>query len=404
MNATWHESGALSSGVLRICHLGKFYPPAPGGIETHVKALAKAQAELGAEVEVLCVNHAAATGQDISWTHFGRSDDQSNWDEKVLVRRVGRIAGAGRYELCPSLWGALRRVARTAHVIHVHAPNATMFVALLGRRLKGRLVVTHHSDILRFPSLARAFTPIERRVLDRAALVLSDSEQYIVGSPVLRSVAHKVRALPLGLDLAPYLDPAEDSERFAKELIERHGAPLWLSVGRLVPYKGLAFAIRALERVPGKLIIVGDGPLKDSLRALTAELGLTERVVWLNRLNDAQLVGAYRAARALWFPSIERSEAFGLVQVEAMASGCPVINTFVPGSAVSWVSQHEVSGLSVPHSDSSALAFAARRLLDDEPLRQRLSKGARERAQAEFTAELMARRSLELYQGVLVRP
>src|SRR5690606_13601084 len=105
--------------------------------------------------------------------------------------------------------------------------------------------------------LARAFETVERRVLDRAALVLSDSEQYVAGSKVLRSIEHKVRTLPLGLELSPYLAPAPESEAFARELLHQHGGPLWLAVGRLVPYKGLDVAVRALASVPGKLVIVG---------------------------------------------------------------------------------------------------------------------------------------------------
>lgn len=401
MDATRLEAVEPSRSGLRVCHLGKFYPPAPGGIESHVRALAKGQTELGAEVEVVCVNHRAHGGEDISWTHFGRSGDEASWDERVLVHRVGRVAGAGRFEVCPSLHPTLRRTLGRADIVHVHTPNVTMFLALLVHRFRARLVVTHHSDILRFPSLARAFETVERRVLDRAALVLSDSEQYVAGSKVLRSIEHKVRTLPLGLELSPYLAPAPESEAFARELLHQHGGPLWLAVGRLVPYKGLDVAVRALASVPGKLVIVGTGPHEGALRGLARALGLAARIVWLQRLSEAQLVGAYLAARALWFPSVERSEAFGLVQVEAMASGCPVINTFVPHSGVSWVSLDGVSGLTVPPSDADALANAAQRLLDDEGLRARLSQGAQSRAQAEFSSELMAKRSLELYRSVL---
>jgi rhamnosyl/mannosyltransferase len=120
-------------------------------------------------------------------------------------------------------------------------------------------------------------------------------------------------------------------------------------------------------------------------------------VDWLGHVEPDRLVGAYRAATALWFPSNARSEGFGLVQVEAMASGCPVINTSVPHSGVSWVSRDGESGLTIPVGDSEALAAASRRFLDEPELRDQLCSVAVARARCEFDDGVMARRSLELY-------
>jgi rhamnosyl/mannosyltransferase len=148
-------------------------------------------------------------------------------------------------------------------------------------------------------------------------------------------------------------------------------------------------------------MIVGEGPLRSELGALAENLGVADRVIWQGRLDDEELIGAYHAAAALWFPSNARSEAFGLVQLEAMACGCPVINTQIAGSGVAWVSPHEVSGLTIPVNDHEALARAANRLLDEPGLRERLSRQARERASTEFGDDRMARRTLEVYERVL---
>ena len=172
-------------------------------------------------------------------------------------------------------------------------------------------------------------------------------------------------------------------------------------MGRLVYYKGLATAIDALKSVRGRLMIVGRGPLERDLRARAADRGVAERIEWAGHLDDDALVGAYRAATALWFPSNARSEGFGLVQVEAMASGCPVINTAIPHSGVSWVSRDGESGLTIPLEDPASLAAASRRLLDEPGLRDRLSAQAVERAHSEFDHRVMARRSLELYEKAL---
>src|SRR5439155_27360750 len=115
---------------------------------------------------------------------------------------------------------------------------------------------------------------------------------------------------------------------------------------------------RALARVPGRLLVIGEGPALAGLRRLAAARGVADRVVWRGHVGEDELVGAYHAATALWFPSNARSEGFGLVQVEAMASGCPVINTAVPASGVAWVCRHEETGLTVPVGDAAALAAA----------------------------------------------
>ena len=128
-----------------------------------------------------------------------------------------------------------------------------------------------------------------------------------------------------------------------------------------------------------------------------ARLDLDDRARFLGEVpRDEDLVACYLAADAFWFPSNARSETYGLVQVEAMASGCPVINAAIPHSGVPWVSRHEETGLTVPVDDPAAFAAAARRLLEEPGLRDRLAAGARARAIAEFQCATMGRRSLAL--------
>lgn len=390
---------------LRICHLGKFYPPATGGVETHVRTLAQAQAALGADVRVLCVNHADARGRDVTWSATAITPTVREADGRVGVTRSGRILSIKRFDVCPSLPALLVRdlFAHRFDVVHVHAPNPTMFAALAAIPLPGALVVTHHSDIVAQQRLRIAFAPLERFLLDRATLVFSDSDDYVGGSPALLRIREKVRTLPLGIDLRPFLSPSERARAHAVELRSRHPGPLFLCVGRLVYYKGLTTAIDALAHCDGTLMIVGEGPLEGELRAHAERRGVAARVVFAGRLDADELVGALHAATAFWFPSNARSEAYGLAQVEALASGCPVVNTRVPFSGVSWVSLDGVSGLTVDVGDAAALGAAARRLADDAGLRAKLSCGARERARGEFDARVMAERSLELYREALER-
>lgn len=386
---------------MKVVHLGKYYPPASGGIETHTRTLAVAQAALGADVRVVVVNHAAADGRDVTFDAFSRTPDATDSDGPVRVYRAGKRGSVARLDLTPTLPAILRRVLRDPpDVWHLQAPNVTMMLAVLANRRIRPLVVTHHSDIVRQRVLRHLVRPVEAAVYRRAARLLSDSPPYVEGSEVLRRFRPKVESLPLGLDLAPYLDPSPAAVAHAEHLRKRHPGPIWLSVGRLVYYKALDVALRALTEVPGTLVVIGTGPMEERWRRQAAELGVADRVAWRGRASGDELVGAYHAAAALWFPSNARSEAYGLVQVEAMASGCPVVNAAVPHSGVAWVCRHGEAGLTVPTDDAAAFAAASRRLLEEPGLRDRLASEARRQAVERFDHLTMAEHSLAIYRGV----
>ncbi len=386
---------------MRVCHLGKYYPPAPGGMESHVRTLAQAQAALGVNVQVICVNHAGRDDGARAAVPFPTATLQE-MDGLIPVTRVGRSSSVARLDICADLPQVIRglRNARL-DILHVHTPNPAMLLALALLRRVPRLVITHHSDIIKQKLLRWALKPFEWAIYGKACKVLATSTAYATGSPLLQRCQSRVEALPLGVELAPYLRPSASALAYAAHLRARHGWPIWLAVGRLVYYKGLHVALEALTRVPGTLLIIGTGPLQAQLRHRANELGVADRVVWEGYVSPEQLVGAYHAATAFWFPSNARSEGFGLVQVEAMASGCPVINTTIPASGVSFVSLHEKTGLTIPVNDSVALADAAHRLLSQPGLRDQLGGAALARACQEFDHRTMAKRSLEIYQRAL---
>ncbi|WGV28998.1 glycosyltransferase [Halotia branconii] len=380
----------------RIIHLSKYYPPDRGGIETHVQTLARSQAALGAEVHVICVNAFDQHG------HFSnRTQTVNETDCNVQVTRLGRFLSFARFDFCPKVLSNLCRLLNEPNtLLHLHTPNPTMLLALtlLPRRLP--LVITHHSDIIKQRILKYVLRPFEYLVYSQTSRVLTTSSQYIQGSKLLRLYRHKLSILPLGIDFLNYIELNQLAVDFSQYLKAKYGETIWLVVGRLVYYKALHIAIEALTLVPGTLIIIGTGPLEQELKALAKKLGVNDRIVWLGHVSEDELIGAYQAATSLWFPSNVRSEGFGLVQVEAMASGCPVINADIPCSGVPWVSRHEQEGLTVPINDSIALASAAKRLLYEPGLRTKLVIASRKRSEY-FNQETMAQRSFELYEEVL---
>src|SRR5215210_3607178 len=246
--------------AMRICHLGKYYPPAPGGIEAHVRTLAAAQAALGAAVQVVCIRH--DPGPTVVEA-----------DGPVAVVRSRRVAAVAKLDVCPELPATLARVE--ADVLHLHVPNPTMILALLaGGRRTPVVVVTYHSDLIRQRLRGALFRPLERLAYRRVRAILPTSPAYAAGSPFLASYAERLHVLPHGIDLEPYLHPSAADRAEAAALRAAHPGPLWLACGRLVPYKGLRTAIRALADVEGTLLVVGDGPHRPALEAEAARLGL----------------------------------------------------------------------------------------------------------------------------------
>jgi glycosyltransferase involved in cell wall biosynthesis len=393
---------------IRIAHLGKFYPPAPGGIEAMVQTLARAQAAQGCDVRVICVNHAGKTESVSSAAKGARSRTVKETDGAVRVTRLGRRWSLGGLDICPELRGTINALQSSGpdgvDVLHLHTPNPTMMIPLAFARWRIPAVITHHSDIIKQKIRKIALAPLESRVYQSAACIMATSDRYIAGSSLLQRNKPRVTAVPLGIDLEPFLNPTAAILASAERWRAAYPGPLWLAVGRLVYYKGLDTAIRALANVPGKLLVIGSGPLRSELEALAASVGVADRVIWHGHATPDDLAGAYRAARAFWFPSNAKSEAFGLVQVEAMASGCPVINADIPGSGVAWVSPDGVSGFTVPVNDPSAFAAAARKLADDHALHARFAAGGQQRARDEFAAHVMAERTIAIYRSLHTAP
>jgi glycosyltransferase involved in cell wall biosynthesis len=348
------------------------------------------------------VNHADSDGRDATFDRFAVTPTVEESDGEIRVTRIGRWANVAKLDLVPRLPGVLRQLLRDPpDVWHLHAPNVTMMLAACAYSRLRPLIVTHHSDIVRQKVTKYAVRPLEEAVYRRAARVLPTSAAYIEESSLLKRFAEKLSPLPLGINLAPISEAGVVPLRHAARFRERFESPFWLFVGRLIYYKGLHVALEALRHVPGTLVAIGTGPLEAELKAKARDLGVADRVVWHGHASADELIGAYRAATALWFPSIARSEGFGLVQVEAMAAGCPVINTAISGSGVSWVCRHEREGLTVPVNDPVGFARAAERLTNEPGLREKLAAGGRKRAATEFDWSVMAKRSLAVYSAVL---
>jgi rhamnosyl/mannosyltransferase len=312
----------------------------------------------------------------------------------VEVTRVACLGRVGTVGVCPTLPLWMRRLA--ADVVVLHEPNPMGFWAYLLARPRGRLVVWLHSELVLDRWYYRVYRPFLRRALRRA-------DRIVVSSPPLRErlaiaegLGDRTVVVPFGIG-TERLRPTADTTARAEAIRARYRGPLVLFVGRLVPYKGVDVLLHALPPSAGTLLVVGDGPLAASLRETVRALGLGDRVAFVGHVDDAELAALYHACDVLVLPSTGPNEAFGLVQLEAMACGKPVVSTDLP-SGVPWVNQHRQTGLVVPPGDAGALRAALDALLGDEALRHELGAAGRRRVEREFTRDVMAARMAALYR------
>jgi glycosyltransferase involved in cell wall biosynthesis len=364
-----------------VLHVGKFYSPCRGGMETALENICQGiQPAVDVDV-VVASNSSTSKVEDVNG---------------IRVTRCGSALTFAGASVCPGMVNAIRR--SNADVIHIHLPNPTAVLAYLGSGHHGKLVFTYHSDIVRQRVLGPAFEPVLHLALSRSSAIIATSERYVRTSRTLSKYRSRCRVIPFGVNVSDF--EAVDENAVAG-IRQRYGKRILLSVGRLVYYKGLEFLVRAMAAIDATLLIVGEGPLEASLREQADRLGVGNRVHFLGRVED--VLPYYYACDLFVFPSIARSEAFGLVQLEAMACGKPVINTQIP-SGVPFVSINGLTGLTVPPADAEALADSITMLLNEDELRCMYGRAARRRVLSEFTTEKMVRRTVDLYHEVMGVP
>jgi glycosyltransferase involved in cell wall biosynthesis len=313
----------------------------------------------------------------------------------VRVKRLPRLFNLSAAPVCPSMVSAIRGTA--ADLVHLHLPNPLASLAYLASGHPGRLVITWHSDIVRQQTISRMIRPLEEAILKRAGALIASSPNYVESSPVLSRNRARCRVIPFGINAEAFR--ACDGETVAK-IRRRYGPHIVLAVGRMVYYKGFEHLISAMAKVGGHLLIVGDGPLRPQLERQAFDTGVMDRITFLGRVSQDEVVAYYHAADVFVLPSVARSEAFGIAQLEAMACGKPVVNTRL-ASGVPYVSVDRITGLTVAPADADELAQALRRLLDDPYLRGKYGAAGARRVRDEFSVERMAELTLGVYHEVV---
>jgi glycosyltransferase involved in cell wall biosynthesis len=361
---------------MRILHVGKFFPPYRGGMETFLADLVAAQRAQGQEAFVLV--HGEPLAGDPPW-----------------LRRVPVQATVAYAPIAVGFRAALdRAIADFApDVLHMHMPNNAVFWGLTLRRAREIPWVVHwHSDVITARMSARVglgyrlYRPFEHSVLSRAERVFVTSPPYLAASETLARWRDKSAVLPLGLG-----PPAAPGGAGTREFSWEPGRLRLLAIGRLAYYKGFETLVRAASALPQvQLVIGGDGELRAELEAL-ARAAPPGAVTLLGEVSDAEKEPLLASCDLFCLASRERTEAFGMVLLEAMRHGKPCLVSDLAGSGMPWVVRESGCGWVAPPDDVPAWQAAIARIAGEPAERKRRGAAGRRALEERFTAGACAR-------------
>ncbi|MCG8529354.1 MAG: glycosyltransferase, partial [Desulfovibrionales bacterium] len=302
------------------------------------------------------------SGEDVAVLCCTKSNNEKSDDPAVISCKTtfffARVYFSYEYIL---KWVTLRK---QFEIIHIHCPHPFASALLFLFRTKARVVIHWHSDIVRPKFLKKIYYPLQYWMLKRANKILVTSPNYAEESKDLAPFREKIHIVPIGIDPSfLQVEPstvAQVKKTYPDKIII-------FSLGRHVYYKGYRYLLRAISCLPEKFILLlgGTGPETEALKSFSEELGITERVSFLGEISAQDLGAYYQACDLFCLPSVERAEAFGVVQLEAMSMGKAVVSTNIEGSGVGWVNKDGVSGLTVLPRDSMALAAALKKLSEE---------------------------------------
>ncbi len=391
-NAALSENQCVDQ--VKVLHIGKYFPPYAGGMETYLRDLMVAQQRQGLQPSALV--HQSQPSLKSS------NEIYQIADAKLPITRAAVWARLVFTPISPGFPWLLNRLLREKQpdFLHLHMPNVSVFWALiLPRARKLPWVVQWQSDVLAsehstgLTLFYRLYRPLERMVLKKAGAIIASSPPYLASSEPLSPYRAKCHVIPLGIT------PPGNDIHSAKDTTNRQNSALQiLAIGRLTYYKGFETLLQAVAEVPEVcLTLVGTGELAAALHKLATTLGINDRVRLLGHIPDERLEQEWARCDCLCLPSIERTEAYGLVLLEAMARGIAAIASDVPGSGMGWIVENDQTGVKVTPHNATALAHAIRHLDADRDKLAALGEHGRKRFEQMFHADKSAGGIARLY-------
>lgn len=368
---------------MKILQFGKFFPPDVGGIENFIYDLTE---ELSQKIrcDVLCSN--------------SKNKRVIERKQNYIVIRTASFGKVFSTSISPAMIYWLKKIGNDYDLIHLHLPDPMASLAYFFVRPKTKLILHWYSDIIRQKTFLPLYKPLQNWLIKKADRIIIIAPNYIECSKYLLRYKSKCVFIPVGLNF----NKLKSSDEKTKEIKEKYeGRPIILTVGRLVYYKGFEYLIRAVKEIDAYLLIGGSGALRNELENLIKKLKLKNKVFLLGRINEKDLGSYYQACDIFCLPSIEKSEAFGLVQVEAMYFSKPIVSTNIKGSGVGWVNQNHITGVVIPPRDSKALVKAINKIIENPNLKKKFEYNAKRRC-GEFDIKDISGQVLKLYKRILI--
>lgn len=381
---------------MKVLHIGKYFPPRYGGIETFMSQLMEEQAIQGLDVAALV--HADNLQSD---------SGEYTWQGC----RVFEVKSYGQLVFAPVAPGYPYRLIKALRsfkpdILHIHMPNLSVFWLLVFKRffaLQAKIVIHWHADVLgSSPTkpvkfLYPVYKLFETRLLKSADKIIATSPPYLETSKPLKQFMHRCSVVPLGIKLSGFNDTHPKTQTTA--------ALKMCMVGRLVYYKGHYQVLAAIKQLVLKgsnvsLDIIGDGELREQLQNQCVSLGLGERVRWHGGVSEADKVDLLTKMDLLLLPSLERTEAFGVVLLEAATYKLPVLVSDVEGSGMSYVVSHDDNGVICPAGNVDELVNALLKLQNNSYKLKEMGRRNYERLIAMFNIKKVAGSITSLYRNL----
>lgn len=365
---------------VKVLQVNKLYYPFTGGIEKIVQQIAEGVCDQVDMKVLVCSDAKKFISENING---------------VQVIRVPSFGMLGNLPIPIGFVRQFRKQVKDRDVVQFHMPYPFGDLACLMSGYKGKVIVWWHSDVVRQKKMMFFYKPIMEKFLKRADVIIVATKGHIIGSKYLRPYKKKCVVIPFGVDKR--IEKAADEYIEKPQLIERNKRVRFLFVGRLVYYKGCQVLLDAFAQVPdAELIIIGSGDKEAEMKKSVKEKGIENRVTFFGDVKEEKLIEEFKRCDVFVLPSVARSEAFGIVQIEAMAFGKPVINTNLP-SGVPYVSINGKTGITVEPGNVKELVYAMNWMVKNRTERLEMGRRARIRMKKNYKMDDMLKKVQKIY-------